>query len=646
MGHRVSWSFLVIAIFAIPPSVSAQVTGGLSGNFSGVQVEISDPSAGTSIRGGGSFTGGLWAPSDCLNQCFPGRVYSLGASWSGSDFPGSVTYPGGSYPIGMGSATVGSGTVTFRGAWTAPEYNGTSPVIAQAPFTFTARAVPPSGQPDAPIVQFAGTGTAFLTLRWSRVSGGGWIFSAATYQVHDEGPRLDLSVSANPAVPRMFDLEASLTEGTVSRVEFFVDGVLLSSSMAAPYESAWDVSALSRVGITVARPDEHFVAARAFDENGNPGVWRIVPLVVTPGDRDILRPVVAIVAPSPGGAVSGVVNVEVFARDESGIALELAIGGQVVASRVGATLAFLTFQWNSSSHVNGIYSLTARASDPSGNVRTDEIFVVLANPVTTPPPARPGPPPALFWFNGTTRQVASWELVGSTVTATRLFNGGVPAAAVWTPVGAGDLNADGTPDIVWRHADGTLAAWMMQDGIAIATQFLVLTGGTTPLVVDPEWQIGGVGDLNADGSADLVWKHQDGSVAVWFMRGFSVLQTALLSIPSVTDANWQIAAAGDLDADGHADIVWQHLTTGAVAAWFMDGNHVRLTRLLSFSVASDVAWRVRAAADVNNDGYADLLWQHADGRLAVWQMQGIDVSSTGYLSIAVVDAVWTVFGPG
>jgi len=38
----------------------------------------------------------------------------------------------------------------------------------------------------------------------------------------------------------------------------------------------------------------------------------------------------------------------------------------------------------------------------------------------------------------------------------------------WTIVRLGDFNGDGRSDIIWRHSDGTTAIWLM-DGIGISS---------------------------------------------------------------------------------------------------------------------------------------------------------------------------------
>jgi hypothetical protein len=42
-------------------------------------------------------------------------------------------------------------------------------------------------------------------------------------------------------------------------------------------------------------------------------------------------------------------------------------------------------------------------------------------------------------------------------------------------------------------------------------------------------QVAGVGDVDGDGRADLVWRNtQTGDVSVWLMNGLTVVQTAVI----------------------------------------------------------------------------------------------------------------------
>jgi hypothetical protein len=60
--------------------------------------------------------------------------------------------------------------------------------------------------------------------------------------------------------------------------------------------------------------------------------------------------------------------------------------------------------------------------------------------------------------------------------------------------------------------------------------------------------------------------------------------------PSVVDLEWRVAAVVDVDGDQTPDIVWHHDTAGWVAVWFMNGT--LRTGVSSFPIAIDTNWKV------------------------------------------------------
>ena len=99
--------------------------------------------------------------------------------------------------------------------------------------------------------------------------------------------------------------------------------------------------------------------------------------------------------------------------------------------------------------------------------------------------------------------------------------------------------------------------------------------------------------LRGDGKADIVWRDVTrGDVAIWLMNGGSVRQSALFSpgVPPLLSAGvplaWQIAGLGDVNRDGRADLVWRHVQSGDVAVWLVN---VEQTLGVSASVPRD--WR-------------------------------------------------------
>jgi len=183
---------------------------------------------------------------------------------------------------------------------------------------------------------------------------------------------------------------------------------------------------------------------------------------------------------------------------------------------------------------------------------------------------------------------------------------------------AGDVNADGVPDLIWRNTvSGDLAVWQMNDRVLLDSLSLV-----PGQVADLNWAVVAVGDLDRNGSPDLVWwRAATSEIAVWFMQGRMLLSSESIGSGRVGDPGWQPVAAGDVDADGWIDVIWRHATSGDVAVWLLQGASLRASEAFLPGRVPDPDWRIVAAVDLDGSGTADLLWRHATtGDLAVWYL--------------------------
>lgn len=220
----------------------------------------------------------------------------------------------------------------------------------------------------------------------------------------------------------------------------------------------------------------------------------------------------------------------------------------------------------------------------------------------------------LVWRNSSTGRVIVWFMSGTTrVSTATLWSGD----AAWVPITAGDFNADGKPDLVWRNSGtGRVIVWLM-DGVTM-TSTATLWSGT------PAWVPVAAGDLNGDGKPDLVWRNsQDGRVVAWLMNGTTMSSATVIWS---SDANWHPVAMGDLSGDGKADIVWRNASSGRVIAWFMNGVASTGTATLWSGTS---AWVPRTAGQLGGDAGADLVWRNSlDGRVVVWTMSGTTAAST------------------
>jgi glucose/arabinose dehydrogenase len=200
-----------------------------------------------------------------------------------------------------------------------------------------------------------------------------------------------------------------------------------------------------------------------------------------------------------------------------------------------------------------------------------------------------------------------------------------------------DWSSDGKPDLVWQDAtSGSVGLWQMDD--ATATGVVPLD----PSPVPTRWRIAAAGDFNDDGQADILWQDRTlGLAAVWYMNGTTATGVTLVD-PAQPLTGWRVAGAGDFNDDGRPDVVWQEAATGAIGVWFMDG--VTRTGASAFTPGQAPAgWTVAGVTDWNGDGRPDLVWQNAvTGQIGLWEMNGLTATSAVPFVPGQVPANWRI----
>jgi uncharacterized repeat protein (TIGR01451 family) len=180
-----------------------------------------------------------------------------------------------------------------------------------------------------------------------------------------------------------------------------------------------------------------------------------------------------------------------------------------------------------------------------------------------------------------------------------------------------DFNADGNTDMIWQDpATGLAQVWLLggSQGASVV--------GAANLTASNSWRIVGVGDFNQDGKPDVVWQDPvSGAAQVWFLggpQGNVVTSAAVLS----SGNSWRIRAVADFNADGIADLVWQDPVTGLAQIWLMGGPQGNAL-LSSLNLTASNSWRIAGSADFNGDGKPDILWQDpVSGATQVWYLGG------------------------
>ncbi|AGY60627.1 choice-of-anchor tandem repeat GloVer-containing protein [Gloeobacter kilaueensis] len=218
----------------------------------------------------------------------------------------------------------------------------------------------------------------------------------------------------------------------------------------------------------------------------------------------------------------------------------------------------------------------------------------------------------------------------------------------WQIGGTEDFTGDGKTDIVWRYQgtgskQGLNQVWQMNDTSYVSAISL-------PTLSDLNWQIGGTGDFTGDGKPDILWRNYvTGQNMVWQMNGTSYVTS--ISLNSVTDLNWRIVGTGDFTGDGKSDILWRYQGTGSKQGfnqvWQMNGTSYVTS--ISLKTETDLSWQIGGTGDYTGDGKPDILWRYNGGGAKqgfdqIWQMNGTSYASSVSLN-TVSDLNWKIRGP-
>ena len=276
----------------------------------------------------------------------------------------------------------------------------------------------------------------------------------------------------------------------------------------------------------------------------------------------------------------------------------------------------------------------ASATDPGVMWNASETFIDAANgiAVTVNAATTSG-----FEVELSNRQIDRFGLVHFWPMTNGTRTGGIdvhtPVDVHWSLKGIGDVNGDGTADVVWQHNNGQVHYWPMSNGVR--------TGGVnihTPVGV--AWNLKGIGDVNGDGTDDIIWQHRNGQVHYWPMS--NGVRTGGVNIHTPVGVAWNLKGIGDVNGDGTDDIIWQH-KNGQVHYWPMDDGK----RIGGINIYTQVgvAWNLEGVGDVNGDGTDDIIWQHKNGQVHYWPMD--DGKRIGGINIYTqVGVAWNLEGVG
>ena len=235
--------------------------------------------------------------------------------------------------------------------------------------------------------------------------------------------------------PQTITATASSSTGFINSVQFFINGVPLSTDTSFPYAAAWTPTAIGTYSLT----------ARATDNLNN--ITDSAPITVVVGAS--AAPTVSVTNPSNGSAytVGTALTLAATAADSDGTITQV----QFFVNGVPQGAADTTSPYSAAFTANsvGTYTITAQATDNNGNVTTSTPVTVTigANAAPTVAITSPGSGLSFGLGNQVLLAAAANDADGSVTTVQFVVNGLVVGTATsapynfsWKPTVAGSFS--------------------------------------------------------------------------------------------------------------------------------------------------------------------------------------------------------------
>ncbi|ELA8172879.1 glycosyl hydrolase family 18 protein [Vibrio alginolyticus] len=332
-------------------------------------------------------------------------------------------------------------------------------------------------------------------------------------------PSASASVTAGDVVNLAAD--AADTDGTVSKVEFFVDGVLVGQATSAPYAVSW-----------TATEGQHEFSTKAYDDAGAVSTASVVTLTVASAQPGNEAPTVDVALSASSIDLGGSVTLTANATDADGTVAKVDF---YVAGVLASTATTAPYTLDVTPSQAGSLSVYARATDDAGATADSAIATLTVNGGAVTSNCRPD---GLYQTTGVD----------------------VPYCSIYDEEGREKMGADHPRRVIgyftsWRSGDDPQSTYLVKD--IPWEQLTHINYAFVSIGSDGKVNVGDVNDPN-NPATGKTWPGVEVDPALGFKGHFGALATykqkhdvkTLISIGGWAETGGHFDTNGDRVADG------------------------------------------------------------------------------------------------
>ncbi|MDW1671189.1 MULTISPECIES: chitinase C-terminal domain-containing protein [unclassified Vibrio] len=332
-------------------------------------------------------------------------------------------------------------------------------------------------------------------------------------------PSASASVTAGDVVNLAAD--AADTDGTVSKVEFFVDGVLVVQATSAPYAASW-----------TATEGQHEFSTKAYDDAGAVSTASVVTLTVASAQPGNEAPTVDVALSASSIDLGGSVTLTANATDADGTVAKVDF---YVAGVLAGTATTAPYTLDVTPSQAGSLSVYARATDDAGATADSAIATLTVNGGAVTSNCRPD---GLYQTTGVD----------------------VPYCSIYDEEGREKMGADHPRRVIgyftsWRSGDDPQSTYLVKD--IPWEQLTHINYAFVSIGSDGKVNVGDVNDPN-NPATGKTWPGVEVDPALGFKGHFGALATykqkhdvkTLISIGGWAETGGHFDTNGDRVADG------------------------------------------------------------------------------------------------